>query len=74
MNRTIVVKGKVGDDVTERLERLVEGFKELTATHSSTNVVVEEDLWGAVKVLREDGCEIEAIHVSARKISTHLSL
>ena len=74
MNRTIVVKGKVGDDVLEQVKKLVDGFKEVAATYSSTNVVVEEDVWGACKVLREGGCEIEAIHVSARKVSTHLSL
>ncbi len=74
MNRTIVVKGKIEDNVLERLDTLIEGFKEVAATYSSTNVVVEEDVWSACKVLREGGCEIEAIHVSARKVSTHISL
>ncbi|HDM36362.1 MAG TPA: hypothetical protein ENG09_03795 [Candidatus Syntrophoarchaeum butanivorans] len=76
--RTIVVKGRIDEDLMERLENrlrdLIEGFREVTATHSSTNVVVEEDVWGALKVLTEEGCEIEAIHVWARKVSSHLSL
>jgi hypothetical protein len=65
--KTIVINGRMGDTVLERiamrLGMFVDGFKEITTTNSSTNVVVEEDLWGVLKILMEEGCEIEAVQV-----------
>jgi len=65
--KMIVVKGRIEDDILERiairLGMFVDGFREVTATHSSTNVVVEGDLWSALRVLIEEVCEVEAIHV-----------
>ena len=66
--KTIVVNGRMGDAVLERiamrLGMFVDGFKEIVATNLSTKVLVEEDVWGALKILMDEGCEIGAVHVT----------
>lgn len=66
--KTIVAKGRIDDDMMDRilsrLGRFTDGFKEVIATDSRMQVMLEGDLWGAIKILIEEGCAVETIHVA----------